>query len=653
MLRSILYDLLDQDEAFFYHCFQNEYRVQRRCKLHVDWDYASLKKVLKSLRDYSTTKRLYLIIDAVDESEDYDRRDILNLLFKLCSETAYYIIKVFIASRPVGGLELDRTQIYNFIRLQDETKFDISSFAGSFLDGLRLTHVLSQAKEYIVQNAQGVFLWVKLVGEELVACEEDGYAEEEIFKSLKRLPTELDDFYKLMFERINGNRRNLLDAVKMFRFVLFGRRSFTVDELLHALGIPDNPDTNFTLDNSFQKHIPSERRIISCGGSFLEIKPYHGTGAASGDPRNPQTNKAAGNGTVQVTHQTVREFFLDPDGCVAKSTLSMREGDAHVCISITCIRYLMLCAANTTPAGTLPPHIKFWTSEHFESYAQSLDEKALANYALCYLRHHIDGCQQDANVQGITSQFISELTHNSAVYLLETWVSSNLNKILLYDKREGAAAKDFRNKVLHIAAQKGFSTAAEVLLTVGANVNARDKEGRTPLWSAAAGGHERVVRLLLARNDVQADSKDEYGRTPLSRAAAGGHEEVVKLLLARNDVQADSKDEYGRTPLWRAAAEGHWAVVKLVHSHSSLGYTSVTHLPCPLPVEVDWKMAYEDKDEVEGVAEPWDARGQDSDSKRGPLEFGRTLEPGSQLEKNVADIRPCVHLVSEVCSHCC
>ena len=108
MLRSILYDLLDQDEAFFYYCFQNEYRVQRRCKLHVDWDYASLKKVLKSLRDYSTTKRLYLIIDAVDESEDYDRRDILNLLFKLCSETAYYIIKVFIASRPVGGLELDR-----------------------------------------------------------------------------------------------------------------------------------------------------------------------------------------------------------------------------------------------------------------------------------------------------------------------------------------------------------------------------------------------------------------------------------------------------------------------------------------------------------------------------------------------------------------
>ena len=39
-----------------------------------------------------------------------------------------------------------------------------------------------------------------------------------------------------------------------------------------------------------------------------------------------------------------------------------------------------------------------------------------------------------------------------------------------------------------------------------------------------------VVRLLLARDDVDPDSKDNYGRTPLSRATANGHEAVVKLL---------------------------------------------------------------------------------------------------------------------------
>jgi ankyrin repeat protein len=40
-----------------------------------------------------------------------------------------------------------------------------------------------------------------------------------------------------------------------------------------------------------------------------------------------------------------------------------------------------------------------------------------------------------------------------------------------------------------------------------------------------------VVKLLLARDDVMADSKDKYGRTPLSQAAVNGHDTIVKLLL--------------------------------------------------------------------------------------------------------------------------
>jgi hypothetical protein len=289
MLRSILYDILNQNEAFFYHRFQTEYRVQRHRELRVNWDYASLKKVLKSLQDYSAAKRLYLIIDGVDESEDHDRRDILNILFELCSKMKYGIAKVFIASRPVGQLELRRSQFHNFIRLQDETKSDISSFARSLLGGLNLTHVLAQATEYIVENAQGVFLWVKLAGEELLAYEEAGYSEEHIFEFLKRLPTELEDLYRRMFDRMSEKAPDLQDGIKILGFVLLGKRPLAVDELLHTLGIPDNPDTKFThSDDSFQRRIPSERRIVSCGGNFLEIKPYHGTGITCPDSLSPQ-----------------------------------------------------------------------------------------------------------------------------------------------------------------------------------------------------------------------------------------------------------------------------------------------------------------------------------------------------------------------------
>lgn len=76
-------------------------------------------------------------------------------------------------------------------------------------------------------------------------------------------------------------------------------------------------------------------------------------------------------------------------------------------------------------------------------------------------------------------------------------------------------------------------------------------------------------RLLVERDDVEADSKDNDGRTPLSRAAWGGREAVVKLLLERDDVEADSKDEYGWTPLWWAEEKDQDAIVLLLETGRS------------------------------------------------------------------------------------
>jgi hypothetical protein len=50
MLRSIIYDILDQHEAFFYHRFQSEYRCktaleERDCGDPVEWHYESFKRI--------------------------------------------------------------------------------------------------------------------------------------------------------------------------------------------------------------------------------------------------------------------------------------------------------------------------------------------------------------------------------------------------------------------------------------------------------------------------------------------------------------------------------------------------------------------------------------------------------------------------------
>ncbi len=49
------------------------------------------------------------------------------------------------------------------------------------------------------------------------------------------------------------------------------------------------------------------------------------------------------------------------------------------------------------------------------------------------------------------------------------------------------------------------------------------------------------MRLLLSR-DVDIKSKDAQERTAVSLAAENGHQGVVRLLLSRDDVEADSND---------------------------------------------------------------------------------------------------------------
>ncbi|KAL1892390.1 hypothetical protein Sste5346_007128 [Sporothrix stenoceras] len=112
-----------------------------------------------------------------------------------------------------------------------------------------------------------------------------------------------------------------------------------------------------------------------------------------------------------------------------------------------------------------------------------------------------------------------------------------------------------------LASYFGLYCVVELLLVNGADVEAKDLYGWTPLSLAAAGGYEAVTRLLLDKGaDVEANSNI---MTPLSLAAAGGYEAVVRLLLDKGaDVEA--KDHDGQTPLSLAADRGYEAVARLL-----------------------------------------------------------------------------------------
>ncbi|XP_010614766.1 GA-binding protein subunit beta-2 isoform X2 [Fukomys damarensis] len=94
---------------------------------------------------------------------------------------------------------------------------------------------------------------------------------------------------------------------------------------------------------------------------------------------------------------------------------------------------------------------------------------------------------------------------------------------------------------LHLAAQHGHYSTAEVLLRAGVSRDARTKVDRTPLHMAAADGHAQVVELLI-RNGADVNAKDMLKMTALHWATEHHHRDVVELLIKYGaDVHAFSK----------------------------------------------------------------------------------------------------------------
>lgn len=94
------------------------------------------------------------------------------------------------------------------------------------------------------------------------------------------------------------------------------------------------------------------------------------------------------------------------------------------------------------------------------------------------------------------------------------------------------------------AFQKANLGAVEALLAGGAEVNARNLAGATPLHSAANRGDTACVAALIAAG-ADVNAKDESGCTPLHRATDAGS--VAVLVSAGADVNALTVD--GETPL--------------------------------------------------------------------------------------------------------
>jgi ankyrin repeat protein len=119
---------------------------------------------------------------------------------------------------------------------------------------------------------------------------------------------------------------------------------------------------------------------------------------------------------------------------------------------------------------------------------------------------------------------------------------SGASVVLVMRRRQRQAAQRTGQMLLQ-ATEAGDMVQMQALLAQGAEVNARNAHGWTPLHVAAAGGDAAVVALLLQHGaDVHAQS--HIGTTPLDNATTrGGRKVVIDLLLAHGARPNGAWDE--------------------------------------------------------------------------------------------------------------
>ena len=105
---------------------------------------------------------------------------------------------------------------------------------------------------------------------------------------------------------------------------------------------------------------------------------------------------------------------------------------------------------------------------------------------------------------------------------------------------------------LHLAAKFDLAmTVAELLSSDPSSINLQDDEGRTPLYYAATAKGGGVIKLLLARTDVDVNLSSYLYGSPLHAAIDAGHEAAAEMLLARG-ADAESRDGKGQRPIHKA-----------------------------------------------------------------------------------------------------
>ncbi|KAF3916608.1 Alpha-latrocrustotoxin [Dactylellina cionopaga] len=296
-------------------------------------------------------------------------------------------------------------------------------------------------------------------------------------------------------------------AFESLSWMAFARRPLTILELQYALAA-----TKSTM--KFGRSVLPERDWILtvCHGLITVDWPRK-----PGLPNSPVSNAT---GIIRATNSTIEYYF--------QQTWHTWFPEAKDYLTKACILFLEDPSFDYSKLGP---------SSSREDFNFMLQMDGFYQYAAENWGHHARESSDDPDIDTLVLNLLRNpnLVSASAQVIIgeEDWFMND----------------DSKDKDIY-AANEGDEAMVRLLVEKGANLEAKDNNGMTPLLLAAKKGHEGAVKVLVEKGaDLEAEGRVYIKMTPLLLAVANNHQSMVRLLV---DMGADLEardDEYNETPL--------------------------------------------------------------------------------------------------------
>ena len=304
------------------------FRWKRHHEIGATWSRLELLEAFKELSEQRLLSlKFCFFVDGVDEFDGEDHTDIINVLKSLNASPS---VKICLSSRPwnifVKPFGADSHQT---LLLEDHNEYDIQQYVkNKFQDHEQFAILQSREPgssdlvDQIVQNAQGVFLWVRIVVSNLLRGISNDDNLSDLHKRLQSLPTTLTAYYQHMFDNIDDFYREetseilliCLEGIQPLSLLAFWFYERERVEPNYALRAARAPFTRADVVAVFER---IHKRLNARGQDLLVIEA-------------DTTTDEHLMYTVRFSHLTVKEFLSKPDMLKKLHSWKSKNFDARI-----------------------------------------------------------------------------------------------------------------------------------------------------------------------------------------------------------------------------------------------------------------------------------------------------------------------------------